>query len=258
MNLFVIIPDLNRLRIKSNSQRAFKKNLGGRQKVSVAILPREKGWSMNKTLQYSGASRTAWYRVKESRRPMEPDPQTVSLVREIGRQRPICGTRRMAAQISRQTGVPTNRKRIQRICRKIGRITPKKTKNDITRAGKREELAADPGKTVAERLVANQTYSVATIVSEITDDKHAKSITGIDGEKIPSEKFRITAIDSSTYTLSITQINSCIVGCRESRICTCHFTGNVGENLAYAQTVVCQLGGTIWYRVESDFEYGVW
>ncbi len=65
-----------------------------------------------------------------------------------------------------------------------------------------KELTADPGKTVAERPIANQTYSVTTIVREITDDKYAvKPTTRIDGEKISSEKFRITAIDNSTYKL---------------------------------------------------------
>ncbi len=108
--------------------------------MNIAILLRERGWSMNKTLQYSGASRTVWYHVKKPQKLTEPDPQTVSLVREIGNKRPTYGTRRMAAQIRRQTGVPTNRKKIQQIYRKIGWITPKKTKNDIIRAGKRDRF----------------------------------------------------------------------------------------------------------------------
>ncbi len=108
--------------------------------MNIAILLRERGWSMDKTLQYSGASRTAWYHVKKPQKPTEPDPQTVLLVREIGNKRPTYGTRRMAAQIRRETGVPTNRKKIQQIYRKIGWITPKKTKNDIIRAGRRDRF----------------------------------------------------------------------------------------------------------------------
>ncbi len=109
--------------------------------MNVAILPREKGWSMDKTLQYSGASRTAWYHVKKQQRPTEPDPQTVLLVRGIGDKRPTYGTRRMAAQISRRTGVPTNRKKIQQIYRNIGWIAPpKRAKNDVIRAGKRDRF----------------------------------------------------------------------------------------------------------------------
>ena len=43
----------------------------------------------------------------------------------------------MAAQVARETGVPTNRKKIQRIYRKIGWNEPRRGKKDIIRASRR-------------------------------------------------------------------------------------------------------------------------
>ena len=55
----------------------------------------------------------------------------------ISAKRPTYGTLRMAAQVSKETGVPVNRKQIQRIYRKTGYIDPQKTKNDIIRTKRR-------------------------------------------------------------------------------------------------------------------------
>ena len=44
------------------------------------------------------------------------------------------GTRRMAAMLTRILGKPANRKRIQRIFRKMGYITPSKSKIEILRS----------------------------------------------------------------------------------------------------------------------------
>jgi len=92
--------------------------------------------SLRKSLYYSGVSRRQWY--------YEPRPRVIGLrrdvvdaVRRISRRRPTYGTRRMAAQISRETGVATNRKQVQRIFRKIGHIQPQKAKNEIIHAGRR-------------------------------------------------------------------------------------------------------------------------
>ena len=46
----------------------------------------------------------------------------------------------MAAQISRETGTSTNRKKIQRIYQKIGWNEPQKTKNDIIRTSRRKRF----------------------------------------------------------------------------------------------------------------------
>ena len=51
--------------------------------------------------------------------------------------RPTYGTRRMVAQMCRETHTATNRKKIQRIFRKLGWIEPQKTKNDIIRTNRK-------------------------------------------------------------------------------------------------------------------------
>ncbi len=92
--------------------------------------------SLRKSLMYADVSRRRWY--------YEPRPQEIGLnsavvdaVRRISRRRPTYGTRRMAAQVTRDTGTATNRKQVQRIFRKMGYIQPQKTKNEIVHTGRR-------------------------------------------------------------------------------------------------------------------------
>ena len=70
--------------------------------------------SLNRALQYCGMSKHSWYYTKKPR-DVAMDPDVVDVVRKIASKRPAYGTRRMAAQVARETNVPTNRKRIQRI-----------------------------------------------------------------------------------------------------------------------------------------------
>ena len=86
--------------------------------------------SLRKSLSYAGISRRMWYH-KPKAREIGLDPETVQVVQRIGGKRPTYGTRRMAAQVCRETRTATNRKKIQRIFRKIGWIESQKTKNDI-------------------------------------------------------------------------------------------------------------------------------
>ena len=88
--------------------------------------------SFNKSLAYCGMSKHAWY-YTEHPRDMPINPDVVDMIKDIASRRPTYGTRRMAAQIKRETGIVVNRKQLQRICRKIGYIEPQKTKNDIIR-----------------------------------------------------------------------------------------------------------------------------
>ena len=55
-------------------------------------------------------------------------------IQKISMQRPTYGTRRMAAMLTRILGIPVNRKRVQRIFRKMGYITPAKSKKEILRS----------------------------------------------------------------------------------------------------------------------------
>ena len=104
-----------------------------------AVSDVSKCMSLNRALQYCGMSKHSWYYTKKPR-DMAMDPDVVDVVRKIASKRPTYGTRRMAAQVARETNVPTNRKKIQRIYHKIGWIEPKKTKNDIIRASRRRRF----------------------------------------------------------------------------------------------------------------------
>jgi putative transposase len=55
-------------------------------------------------------------------------------IQKISLQRPTYGTRRMAAMLTRILGIPINRKRVQRIFKKMGYITPAKSKKEILRS----------------------------------------------------------------------------------------------------------------------------
>ena len=98
-----------------------------------------KHMSLNKALKYSGVSKRVWYYANKPRI-IPIDKDTTSKIRQIAAVRPTYGTRRMAAQIHRETGMPTNRKKIQHICRKIGWIEPQKSKQDIIRASRRRKV----------------------------------------------------------------------------------------------------------------------
>ena len=92
--------------------------------------------NLRKSLRYAGISRRMWYH-KPKARNVGLDPATVQVVQRIGGKRPTYGTRRMAAQVCRETHTATNRKKIQRIFRKLGWIEPQKTKNDIIRTNRK-------------------------------------------------------------------------------------------------------------------------
>ena len=100
-----------------------------------AVTKAAKYMSLNKALGYCGMPRQAWHcTARPGNVPAGAD--AVRAVRRIAARRPTYGTRRMAAQVARETGVSTNRKKVQRTCRKMGYIQPQKTKNDIIRAGR--------------------------------------------------------------------------------------------------------------------------
>ena len=56
---------------------------------------------------------------------------------EVAKTRPTYGTRRMAAQLARQLGTPVNRKKVSRICRKLGRTAPRMRESGTIHSGRR-------------------------------------------------------------------------------------------------------------------------
>jgi hypothetical protein len=123
----------------------------------VRTILNNNGMSIRKTLTYSGCSKNMYYynSIKQKKYPgnhitaaatvaevTAPPPPSSSTsttmiekeIQEISLQRPTYGTRRMAAMLTRILGIPVNRKRVQRIFRKIGYITPSRSKKEILRS----------------------------------------------------------------------------------------------------------------------------
>jgi transposase InsO family protein len=96
------------------------------------------GMSIRKTLTYSGCSKNMYYNNNNSRKNNYRNHIASSSIEEniqqISLQRPTYGTRRMAAMLTRILGRPVNRKRVQRIFRKMGYITPSRSKKEIIRS----------------------------------------------------------------------------------------------------------------------------
>lgn len=104
---------------------------------------REAGASLRDALRYSGSSWNLYYHEPKAR-VIPPDPFITRKVEELIHERPSYGTRRIAAQLSRELGMPINRKRVQRIFRTLGYTEPSKTKNEIIRAKDKAPKAARP------------------------------------------------------------------------------------------------------------------
>ncbi len=89
--------------------------------------------SLRKALAYSGSSRQLYYH-KPRARNASYDAAIVKKVKQIALTRPSFGTRRMAAILTRELGVPVNRKKVQRIFRALNWVSPSMKKNDIIRS----------------------------------------------------------------------------------------------------------------------------
>lgn len=99
---------------------------------TVQLMLLQSDLSLRKALEYSGASRQLYYyRPKKDGRSVSLDPVTVELVKKIALARPSFGTRRMAAVLTRELGVPVNRKKVQRIFRGLNWVSPSMNKNEI-------------------------------------------------------------------------------------------------------------------------------
>lgn len=102
------------------------------------------GISLRAALKYSGLNSWNSYYYKEKPRFVTPDPLIVKSVKRLMLERPSYGTRRVAAQLSRDLGHAVNRKRIQRIFRIMGYTEPSKKKSEIIRAHDRAPKPSRP------------------------------------------------------------------------------------------------------------------
>lgn len=102
--------------------------------------------SLRKALAYSCCSKNTYYYNKNNKEKDHGNHITAATaaslsskiieqeIQQISMERPTYGTRRMAAMLTRILGRPINRKRVQRIFRKMGYITPSKSKKEIMRS----------------------------------------------------------------------------------------------------------------------------
>jgi len=104
---------------------------------------KDKGLSTRKALDYAGCSRKMYYHKPEPR-DIPLDQKILEKTKEIAAQRPTYGTRRMAAMLTRELGIPVNRKRVQRIFRRLGYVTPSRTKREIIRSKDKPVRATRP------------------------------------------------------------------------------------------------------------------
>lgn len=119
----------------------------------------DNGVGLNRATVYAGASKTSWYRAAK-RSTINPgggaqggggnraqalgDMRLKRAICGIIKKRPFYGTRRMAAQIRRETGVRVNRKRIQRLYRSMGLTSPTLKKSEIIRSNTRTPRPKGP------------------------------------------------------------------------------------------------------------------
>ena len=101
--------------------------------------------SLNKALLLCNVSKKAWYYTPKTR-DIPPDPKVQEMVQKIAPARPTYGSRRMAAQISRELGRQVNRKAIQCIFKRLGWTQPSRTKLDIIRTNKKLPRPKAPNK----------------------------------------------------------------------------------------------------------------
>lgn len=108
-----------------------------------AMLEADGEMSLRKALRYSGMSSCSYY-YRPVARTFEPDPAIAQKVEEIALRRPSYGTRRMAAQLSRELHVPVNRKRVQKVFHALNWIEPAKTKSQVIRSASKVVKASRP------------------------------------------------------------------------------------------------------------------
>lgn len=111
--------------------------------IELMLEGEEMMMSLRKALRYSGMSSCSYY-YKPVQRVVEPDPSIVRKVKETALERPFYGTRRMAAQLSRELRTPINRKRVQNIFHSLNWIEPSKTKSEVIRSASKVVKASRP------------------------------------------------------------------------------------------------------------------
>jgi putative transposase len=93
-----------------------------------------RGLSLRKALRYAGSSQGNYYYKPREKASRLDDPSVLEHVRQLVLQRPLYGSRRIAAMLSRQLGRRINRKQVQHAFRLMGWTTPQTTKKELIRS----------------------------------------------------------------------------------------------------------------------------
>ena len=121
--------------------------------------------SLRKALFYAGASRNVYY-YEDRKRTVSLDPVVTEKARQIALKRPTYGTRRMAAQLTRELGTPINRKRVQKVYRALNWMEPSKRKRapatghrNLTRCGRSTSRTSGAASTDGDTSSTSSTSS---------------------------------------------------------------------------------------------------
>lgn len=101
--------------------------------MSAAIMLNH-GLSLRKSLESLGASRGSYYYKPKLARKDDGALRDASIlynIKQLALEKPMYGTRMMAALLSKELGRPVSRKVVQHAYRMMGWITPQMTKNEV-------------------------------------------------------------------------------------------------------------------------------
>lgn len=94
-----------------------------------------RGLGLRKALKYAGSSSGNYYYKPRRKASKLDDPSVLEhIIRELVLQRPLYGTRRIAAMLSRRLGRRINRKQVQHAFRLMGWTKPQATKKELIRS----------------------------------------------------------------------------------------------------------------------------
>nr|AFK24957.1 putative transposase [uncultured archaeon] len=93
-----------------------------------------RGLSLGKALKYAGSSSGNYYYKPGMKASKLDDPSVLEHVRELALQRPLYGSRRIAAMLSRRPGRRINRKQVQHVFRLVGWTGPQTTRKELIRS----------------------------------------------------------------------------------------------------------------------------
>ncbi len=111
------------------------KNVRGKKEERLDVIQKNNcKWSEYKKSPKSQVAVQTYIIINQNHKKLSLINKILEKAREIALQRTTYGTRRMAAMLTRTLKIAVNRKRVQKIFRKLGYTIPSKTKREIIRS----------------------------------------------------------------------------------------------------------------------------